>query len=175
MSRSPFIRSLTAAFCLLPSNATLSAYSSPAPERDEVQAVVRHFLVSFENLDIDAFMASFAHDATVFFPTPEPPDRFDGKNAIRDHFLKVFAAIRSSSKASAPPYHRLEPEQLEVQIPAPGSAVVTFHLRNSERTARRTLVLAKVAGHWLIVHLHASNLAAPATTPMSMPAATPRQ
>jgi hypothetical protein len=37
------------------------------------------------------------------------------------------------------------------------TAVVSFHLRNSERIARRTLVMKKARGAWLIAHLHASN------------------
>jgi hypothetical protein len=37
------------------------------------------------------------------------------------------------------------------------TAVVSFQLRNAERIARRTLVLTKMNGQWLIIHLHASN------------------
>ena len=59
------------------------------------------------------------------------------------------------------PYHRLAPQNLEVQVLSAESAVVSFHLRNSQRIARRTLVLKKVQGVWLIAHLHASTYAAP--------------
>jgi len=37
-------------------------------------------------------------------------------------------------------------------------AVVTFHLKGEEVVSRRTLVLQKRSGKWLIVHLHASSL-----------------
>lgn len=37
------------------------------------------------------------------------------------------------------------------------TALVSFHLLNAERTARRTLILVKSEGAWRIVHLHASN------------------
>jgi hypothetical protein len=43
-----------------------------------------------------------------------------------------------------------------VQLLGAETAVVSFHLHNSERTARRTLVMHKVRGKWLIAHLHAS-------------------
>jgi hypothetical protein len=38
-------------------------------------------------------------------------------------------------------------------------SVVTFHLKGEEAVSRRTLVLEKRSGTWLIVHLHASSLA----------------
>jgi ketosteroid isomerase-like protein len=109
-----------------------------------------------------AFIACFADDATVFFPLPEPPERFNGKAAIRAQFQRVFAGIRGDA-SSGPPYHRLVPEDLQVQMLGAHSAVVSFHLRNSERIARRTLVFEQVRGVWLIAHLHASNVPRTAT------------
>jgi hypothetical protein len=58
-------------------------------------------------------------------------------------------------------YHRLAPQNLEVRVLGAESAVVSFHARNTRRIARRTLVLKKVQGVWLIAHLHASTYAAP--------------
>jgi ketosteroid isomerase-like protein len=135
---------------------------NPSPaivaERRAVEDFTARFLTSFERLDMPAFIACFAEDATVFFPSPEPPERFGGKNAVRNHFQKVFDAIRSNAP-SGPPYHRLISQDLEVQLLGPDAAIVSFHLRNSERLARRTLVLKKAGGKWLIAHLHASNVA----------------
>jgi ketosteroid isomerase-like protein len=127
-----------------------------ANDRQEIEQATAHFLSTFENLDIPAFIACFADDATAFFPAPEPPERVTGKAAIRSRFQQVFDAIRKGA-SGGPPYHRLEPQDLEVQVLSTDAAVVTFHLRNSERLARRTLVMKKVQGAWLIVHLHASN------------------
>jgi ketosteroid isomerase-like protein len=133
--------------------------SSPTiAERRAVEEFTARFLTSFERLDMPAFIACFAEDATVFFPTPEPPERFSGRNAVQNHFQKVFDGIRSHAP-SGPPYHRLNPEDEDVQLLSPDVAVVSFHLRNSERLARRTLVLKKAGGKWLIAHLHASNVA----------------
>jgi len=122
-----------------------------------VHTLVTKFLRAFEDLDMSRFIACFANDATVFFPIPEPPSRVDGKRAIQSRFEIVFASIRLGA-ASGPPYHRLIPEDLAVQATSSDSAVVSFHLRNAERTARRTLVLRKEGEQWLIVHLHASNV-----------------
>ncbi len=134
--------------------------SSPAmvAERRAIEEFTARFLTSFERLDMPAFIACFAEDATVFFPSPEPPERFSGKSAVQNHFQKVFDAIRSTAP-SGPPYHRLISQDLDVQLLGPNVAVVSFHLRNSERLARRTLVLKKAGGKWLIAHLHASNVA----------------
>lgn len=141
----------------------LGAGGAAADERDEVKQAAQHFLTSFENLDMPAFIACFADDATVFFPAPEPPERVAGKNAVRERFQQVFDAIRRNAK-SGPPYHRLEPQDLEVQVLSADTAVVSFHLRNSERIARRTLVMKKANGVWLIAHLHASNVAVAAAS-----------
>jgi ketosteroid isomerase-like protein len=121
-----------------------------------IEAFTRKFLRAFEDLDMQQFIACFADNATVFFPMPEPPDRVEGKRAIQQRFERVFASIRGTAK-SGPPFHHLAPEDLTVQIMPGQTAVVSFHLRNSERIARRTLVLINTNGQWLILHLHASN------------------
>jgi ketosteroid isomerase-like protein len=122
-----------------------------------IEAFTRKFLCAFENLDMHQFIACFADNATVFFPMPERPERVEGKLAIQQRFEQVFASIRSTAK-SGPPFHHLAPEDLTIQIMPGRTAVVSFHLKNSERIARRTLVLINTNGEWLILHLHASNV-----------------
>jgi ketosteroid isomerase-like protein len=131
--------------------------SNEIDDRAAIEAFTREFLRAFENLDMKQFIACFADDATVFFPMPEPPERVQRKQAIQQRFERVFASIRSTANAG-PPFHRLVPEDLSIQLMHGHTAVVSFHLRNEERIARRTLVLTKVNGRWLIVHLHASNV-----------------
>lgn len=139
------------------------AQPHPAPaaqgEQQSVADFTAKFLKSFENLDLDAFIACFAADASVFFPTPEPPHRFDGKAAIREHFAEVFSAIRKGSHATAPPYQQLPPQRLDIKLLSKDAALVTFELENDQRIARRTLVLARSRDGWRIEHLHASNIA----------------
>jgi ketosteroid isomerase-like protein len=126
-------------------------------ERQAIEELTSRFLTSFENLDMPAFIACFSEDATVFFPSPEPPERFSGKDAVRTRFQKVFDSIRNGA-SSGPPYHRLIPQDVDIQLLGADAAVVSFHLSNTERLARRTLVLKNVHGEWLIAHLHASNV-----------------
>src|SRR6266481_9749807 len=125
-------------------------------DRAAIEAFIRKFLRAFEDLDMQQFIACFADNATAFFPLPEPPERVEGKQAIQKRFEQVFASIRSTAK-SGPPFHHLAPEDLAIQMMPGQTAVVSFHLRNSERIARRTLVLTNTSGQWLILHLHASN------------------
>ena len=129
---------------------------SESADRAAIEAFTRKFLRAFEDLDMQQFIACFADNATAFFPMPEPPERVEGKQAIRQRFELVFASIHSNAK-SGPPFHRLAPEDLTIQMMPGRTAVVSFHLGNSERIARRTLVLSNMDGQWLIVHLHASN------------------
>ena len=129
-----------------------------------METLVSAFLTAFENLDMPAFMACFAQDATMFFPTPEPPQRFHGKAAIERKFGEVFARIRAEAHAG-PPFHRLRAEDLLVQRLSPEAGLVSFHLRSNERIARRTLVLSHSSAGWLIHHLHASNVSYPAPAP----------
>ncbi len=124
--------------------------------RAAIEAFTRKFLRAFEDLDMPPFIACFADNATAFFPLPEPPERVEGKQAIQKRFEQVFASIRSTGK-SGPPFHHLAPEDLAIQMMPGQTAVLSFHLRNSERIARRTLVLTNTNGRWLILHLHASN------------------
>jgi ketosteroid isomerase-like protein len=132
----------------------------PGSRSGEVAAAVDRFLVSFENLDWERFRTAFADDATVFFPVPEPPQRYTGRAEVEAQFRKVFAAIRESSGRTAPPFHDLDPVDLRIEFPAGDVAVVTFRLENEQRIARRSLVMRRDPAGWRIVHLHASNVAA---------------
>lgn len=134
-----------------------AAAAEPIASVASAETFARNFLRSFENLDMESFIACFAEDASVFFPLPEPPQRFDGRAAIREHFQVVFDAIRTDAKRG-PPYHTLNPANLEAKMLGPAAALVTFQLENRQRIARRTLVL-RFERDWRIAHLHASNVA----------------
>jgi ketosteroid isomerase-like protein len=141
------------------------AETQPAPGRartdlDAVRAALTQFLTAFENLDWAVFQASFDEEATVFFPEPEPEQRFEGRPAIVAHFRDVFDAIRRAAPGG-PPYHRLDPEELRIEALGPDAALASFHLRNDQRIARRTVVFRRSARGWRIAHLHASNAPRP--------------
>jgi ketosteroid isomerase-like protein len=130
-----------------------------ADVRAEVEQALGVFLHAFENLAWEPFRASFADDACVFFPAGRK-DRACGREAVEATFREVFAAERRGSSRVEPPYLDLRPEDLVVQVLGGEAAIATFHLRNDERLARRTIAFERRAGRWLIVHLHASNVPA---------------
>ena len=141
----------------LETGARVSATAAATDDGADVRQALARFLTAFENLDWPAFRAAFADDASVFFPVPEPPDRFDGHVAVEARFHDVFAAIREGNP-NGPPFHRLVPEGLRIDRLGSDAAMATFHLRNAERVARRTIVFRRTAAGWRIAHLHASNV-----------------
>jgi len=130
---------------------------SAGAERREIDELVARLITAFENLDLPAFMACFADDATGFFPLPQPPGLFEGKSAIQRQFERLFGEVRKTHGAG-PPYFHIIPGNSQVMILDPNAALVSFDQRNTRRNGRRTLVLRKSQGQWLIVHFHASNI-----------------
>jgi len=129
-----------------------------------VHAALDRFLTAFENLDWQTFRLSFADNVTVFFPVPEPPQRATGRDAVEAQFRRVFEEIRRANP-TGPPFQRLVPEDLSIEPVARDVVLITFHLRNAERLARRTIVFHRDASGWRIVHLHASNVPTPRSSP----------
>ena len=123
-------------------------------------APVQAMTAAMANADIDAFMAEFHDDATVFMPFDSVPRRIEGREAIRATFERFFAEMRKSPQG--PPYMKLEPLDVETQRHG-DTAVVTFHLGKEPETepamfSRRTFVVTRKGGRWRIAHLHASNM-----------------
>jgi SnoaL-like domain len=75
-------------------------------------------------------------------------------------FRESFADARRAAPGG-PPFLQLRPEGMRIVRMGPSLALVTFHLRNVERLARRTVVFRRGADRWQIVHIHASNTPPP--------------
>lgn len=147
--------------CLLSAYLTLAvlnapdiARSSDAPATDDPRVAFEQFISAFNALDWNAFRASFADDASVFNPDiPEVVSlhRLDGRAEIERVFRAVFAA------GSGGPH--IVPEDLRIQRFG-DTAVITFEFRRPHASfGRRTVVMNRENGRWLIVHIHASNVA----------------
>lgn len=122
-----------------------------------VADALRAFLSAFEQLDWPPFRAAFSDSATIFHPAPEMAERVIGPLGVDSTFRAVFADIRARATGGAP-YHRLVPTDVRIQPLAAGLVLVTFHLRSTERLARRTVIFHKESAGWRILHLHASNM-----------------
>jgi ketosteroid isomerase-like protein len=133
-------------------------------ELAEIARVVAAFLAAFAALDWEAFRRCFADEATVFFPSIDHPQRAAGREQIEQVFHDVFERARAG--AAGPPYLDLQPRDLSIRHTG-DVALVTFHLNDPGILCRRTLILQRMAAGWRIVHLHASNLPAPAAQDLS--------
>jgi ketosteroid isomerase-like protein len=120
----------------------------------DIEQALATFLTAFNDLDWDRFCASFADDATVFFPAPPfPAERASGRTAVEAAFAPYFAALRAM--VAGPPYQQLVARDLEIHVLGE-TAVATFHLARETGVGRRTFVLHRATDGWRIVHLHAS-------------------
>jgi len=128
-----------------------------------LQLALDEFLEAFRNLEWSTFIASFAAEATVFFPFENTPRRAGGVEEIAAIFSPYFTS-RRDRQPEGPPYLQLDPQDLRIAI-AGNMGLVTFHLHDvSEAQAvlcRRTFVWIDDGTQWRILHLHASNLPDP--------------
>lgn len=117
----------------------------------DASKAVGAFVDAFNALDRARFDPLFADDVTLFFPSaPFAVRRVEGKEAVLGWFGRFFEAARGRGGKL-----NIQPADLHVQTYG-DTAVATFHLLGAENLGRRTLVLARQAGSWKIVHLHAS-------------------
>lgn len=130
---------------------------APAPPEaaSEVRVAAEKFLVAFDNLEWEAFKASWAASPSVFFPFPDTPRRIDGKAEVERVFAAFFKDVRATTPG--PPYLHLSPQELQVQVFG-DSALVTFMLIREHRVSRRSLLFVREAGEWKLAHMHASNV-----------------
>ena len=122
-----------------------------------VAATLHEFLADFENLEWDRFRAHFSDQACVFFPSASTPEEFCGREAVERRFRQEFDSIRRDAR-SGPPFMRLDPDSLRIEMLGDSSAVATFELHNALRVGRRSIVFRNEGGAWRILHLHASNV-----------------
>lgn len=129
------------------------------PDTADVMAAAESFLTAFNNLEWEAFHASFAPSATVFQPFREPW-RNEDREEVAAFFGSLFEEIRSSSEG--PPYMRITPRNLRIEM-LDDAGIVTFHLPGRETVGRRTLVFGRKQSTdpWRLFHLHASSLERP--------------
>jgi ketosteroid isomerase-like protein len=128
----------------------VSACATP-PARDaqaEVRAFIDRFIRAVNEPNVDDFVASFAVDATAFFPSPENAARRVGREDIRRAVAPTFMQG---------PGRTIVARDLTISV-AGDTAYVSFDAGVDRMHARRTLVLRRIDGEWAVAHLHASNV-----------------
>lgn len=154
-----------------PAGGDQQVYSSPkntdstsATTQDDGSLLMAEaaFIEAFNSLDQARFDAAWAEDATIFFPRgPFPTERIEGKAEITAVFKRAFDAIRARNPAA-----RLNITPVKLLTQHYGDVgVVTFELEGADARGRRTLVMRRTEGRWLIVHMHASEQPVPKPGP----------
>lgn len=181
MSTSKFLLPLLAGLALSPAAIAAQAATPAVPAAQQaadapVRAAVAELVNATNALDAERLGRTLADDVTVFFPGPPfPAARVQGRTAVQGAFTRLFAALRQRGTRSA----GLQPRALDVQLYG-DIAVATFHLAAGQsEIGRRTVVLRRVGGRWLVVHMHASvtqmlNPPSAAPAPARRPAPAPR-
>jgi ketosteroid isomerase-like protein len=132
--------------------------TSPAANSAGLGKLADDYTDSLNTADIERFSRFFAADATMFFPLGALPLRLENKDQIVTAFKAMFDAMHQ--RGSGPRFMNMVAGDLKVQQFG-DAAVVTFQVKEGSLISRRTLVLARRAGAWLIVHVHGSNVQVP--------------
>lgn len=170
MHLSKILLPLLAALALAPSAlAAQAAVPAPPQAADApVRAAVAEFVAALNAFDRERLARAFADDATIFFPgAPLPMVRVEGKAQALGHFGRLFDRLRARGIRQG----NVAPLGLAVQLYG-DTAIATFHFAASQEVSRRTLVFRRIAGRWLIVHLHGSALRVETPAPPAAPALT---
>jgi len=139
------LRSLALAFALF--TTACATISTPG------DAVVQ-FVDAFNHLDAGALRPLLADDATAFLPMPQNAELVQGREKILGILTPLLEADRQ--RRNGQPLS-LEAKNLSLQQRG-GFAIATFDVGTADVHSRRTLVLERRGGRWVIVHLHASNV-----------------
>jgi len=114
------------------------------------------FIKAFEYLDFEQFKTYFADDVTVFFPpSAMVAGRIDGKDNVMKVFKSFFERVKLTKKTA--PYLDIVPQKTQFNF-YDDIVLVTFELNDANALSRRTILLRKISGRFLIIHLHASKI-----------------
>ena len=126
---------------------TACATTSHLNDEADVRAAMQSFMDALNNLDAAGISATFADDATAFFPVAQA-QRAQGRAEI-DAIFRRYVDAQNGQKTNLVPH--------DLKIETGGDlALVTFQVPGGS-TARRTFVFRRTGGRWLITHMHASN------------------
>ena len=178
MSASEALLPLLASLALTPAAMAAQAATPAVPAAAQtpdapVRAAVAEFVAALNAFDAQRLGRTFAEDATIFFPGPPfPAARVQGRAVIQGAFGQLFAALRQRGTRQG----NIVARGLDVQLLG-DAAVATFHIAGTaQEIGRRTLVLRRTGGRWLIAHMHGSAApiqARPAPAAPTRPAPTP--
>ena len=115
----------------------------------------RHYIYVFNDRDWKGFSNCLADDITVMFDSHDKPDRKNGRAEVEQMFRFLFPQPGTPLNQDR---FQIIPADLLIQDLG-DAAIISFNIKSPSQLARRSLVLQKRKGNWLIVHMHASSFA----------------
>ncbi len=125
----------------------------------ELRQVLHDLLFAVATIDLAALQALFCNDATMHFPMGPPHGLIVGRPAIVARFERLFGELRA--RLPGPPYARFKIEEFAFLPLDARHAALYATLTVDGRIGRRTLLMRRDPDVFRILHLHASNAAAP--------------
>lgn len=125
-----------------------------ADDRAQINALYQQFATAFRHKDLNAMMALYIHDNTLFVFDVTTPREHVGWESYRDDWKETFGSIKGSPAFSIS----------ELVVTISGDVAYTHSIQSFSgnmgklhaAAVRVTDVLRKINGRWLIVQEHVS-------------------
>lgn len=146
---------------LFSTNFKLIIPQNTSSEKEKVKQAVEQFIKGINEMDVEAVGKALSTDATAFYPFSFTPKLLKGKEEIMAKQAEGFELMHQIYAQRGKPTPKtlgLAPADFEIQMLTNKVAVVNWHSPRPAHIGRRTAVLQKINGKWLIVCHHASNL-----------------
>jgi hypothetical protein len=137
------------------SNPGIEVKNPITADEADLRQTLANFTEALNTCDFEKTMDLFLPEATMFFPLPETPLRAENKDEIAAVFKDFYAQVKSGK--SGPRCMNIKPGNIRIQHIGQAAAV-SFQIVSGPVTSRRSIILQKRDGHWLILHFHASNI-----------------
>jgi ketosteroid isomerase-like protein len=159
---------IVTALVVPPASARVTAAATADPMSTPAGAVAA-FVAAVNALDQQRYAATLADNVSVFFPGPPfPPRLVQGKAEVMGDVGRLFDALHAQGVRA----NNVAPAHLAFQT-FRDLSIATFDIPGRQDVSRRTIVLQRIAGRWLIIHLHASSARDPAAEAPPQPGAAP--
>jgi hypothetical protein len=136
---------------------------SGAALETELRKALQDLLWAIAIGDLAALEPLWCAEATMYFPFGQPPGLIVGRAAVLARFERMFKEL--AAQLSGPPYVRFKIDELAWLPVDPRHAILYATLAVDGRIGRRTLLYRREPEALRILHLHGSNLGAPARGP----------
>ncbi len=134
---------------------------SHANETTKIKETIDTFIDGINSLDLETIKTVYSEEATVFYPFSFTPELLKGREEILAKQSKGFELmhqIYANQGKPAPKTLGLSPTDFHIELLSKNIALVNWHSPRPKHLGRRTAILKKVKGQWLIISHHASNM-----------------